>query len=144
MFNNIGRKIKGFAKFLFWIVVIIATIAGVIVIFQGIANSQSDAGEKVKALVAGLLIIAGGVILAWLQNFLLYGYGELIDCSQKILGILEEDSMNSCFNHNSVVVKQPLTQPVTQPVVQKTTTLQSIVEQHNSESNQIQNAPEQK
>ena len=87
MFNNIGRKIKGLAKTLFWILTIISMIAGFLVI----VFTFNEGGESsILAILAGIGIAVGGFILAWLQNFLLYGFGELIDSNQKILKVLEE------------------------------------------------------
>ena len=87
MFNNIGRKIKGLAKFLFWIVAIISILGGLaVLIFM-----TTDSGDGMLiGVLAAIGIAVGGFILAWLQNFLLYGFGELIDSNQKILKVLEE------------------------------------------------------
>lgn len=89
MFNNIGRKIKGLAKTLFWILAIISIIAGIGVILVTVSNG----GDSVMlGVLAGLGIIIGGFILAWLQNFMLYGFGELVDTNQKILETLERQN----------------------------------------------------
>lgn len=90
MFSNIGRKIKGLAKFLFWATVAIAIFLGIGTIIFRVGNIYADSSERISAVIMGVVIILGGIILAWLQNFLLYGYGELIDSNQKILKILEE------------------------------------------------------
>ena len=137
MFNNIGRKIKGLAKFLFWVVVIAGIIGGFLIMIAGLGSSGSSTGEKIGAFVGGLLVIGLSVLFAWLQNFLLYGYGELIDCSQKMLRILEQDSMSSSVG-TATVVRQEEYIPPQQPV-QTPTSLQSIA---NSEPNQ--DIPEQK
>ena len=86
MFNNIGRKIKGLAKTLFWIVAILSIIGGLIVLFVMMSNGEE---YVVGGVFAALGIAVFGFIFAWLQNFLLYGFGELIDSNQKILEILE-------------------------------------------------------
>lgn len=138
MFNNIGKKIKGLAKFLFWVVVIAAIIGGFLVILQGIGNSHSSSGEKIGAVIGGLLVIGLGIVFAWLQNFLLYGYGELIDCSQKMLRILEDNNKNSNNNMYSnnyaktTVVQQPVKESISQPTLyaESKQTLQSVVEQN--------------
>ena len=75
MFKNIGAKIKGLAKFIFWVMSIASVIAGVFIIIQGLGNTHSDGTTKLMAVLAGLGVSVGGVILAWLENFLLYGFG---------------------------------------------------------------------
>lgn len=127
MFNNIGRKIKGLAKFLFWILVIASIILGAITIMQAV-GSRGSSSSKILAVIGGFLVIGGGIVLAWLQNFLLYGYGELIDCNQKMLRILEERNMDrNNFQGNTIepkIVQQPV--QVTPPVEEQTS-LQDIV-----------------
>ena len=94
MFNNIGSKIKGLATFLFWMTAIIALLAGIIVIFIGIGfGSDSSNGSSILSIFSGIGIAVGGFILAWIQNFLLYGFGELIDSNQKILQCLEKNKI---------------------------------------------------
>ena len=89
MFENIGSKIKGLAKLLFWITVTGAVIGGLGVIIYGALNVNNESNESIAAIMGGVGIIVIGIIVAWLQNFLLYGYGELIDSNQKILKYLE-------------------------------------------------------
>ena len=90
MFNNIGLKIKGLAKFIFWVISIISIVGGVILIIGTITNSYASSGTKISSIVIGILIAVGGVILAWIQNFLLYGFGELVDTNQKMLRLMEQ------------------------------------------------------
>ena len=74
MFKNIGAKIKGLAKFIFWVICIISIIGGIITIIQALGNSYSSS-SKIYGILYGFLIAIGGTLLAWLQNFLLYGFG---------------------------------------------------------------------
>ena len=80
MFANIGRKIKNFAKFSFGIGVLVSIIGAIYVIV-----SSLNGREPIVGILTGLLIAVGGVIVSWLQTFLLYGFGELVDSNQKIL-----------------------------------------------------------
>ena len=89
MFNHIGAKIKGFAKFIFWLMAIFGLIGGVVVIVAGCMNADS-AVEILLFVLAGIAVIICSFLFAWLQIFVLYGYGELIDSNQKILELLEE------------------------------------------------------
>ena len=93
MFNNIGAKIKGLAKLIFWIISIISILGGIFVIIQGIGSSDNNAKTVIMSIVIGFIIAVGGMVLAWLQNFLLYGFGELVDSNQKILRELERRNM---------------------------------------------------
>lgn len=94
MFKNIGSKIKGLATFLFWFLAIVSIIAGIIVIIAGLGNVNNDSQSGVIALISGIGIAVGGFIFAWLQNFLLYRFGELVDSNQKILEILKQSGNN--------------------------------------------------
>ena len=122
MFNNIGRKIKGLAKVLFWIVVIAGVICGFLIMITGFSGS-GNSNDKIGGFIVGILVIGFSVLLAWLQNFLLYGYGELIDCSQKILRILENESMGDSTYSSATVVRQPESMA---PPVNNQVSLQSI------------------
>ncbi len=68
MFNNVGDKIKGLAMTTFIIGTIAAVLLGIAVI---VVNEE-------LALV-GVLIIGLGILIAWLSNLLLYGFGELVE-----------------------------------------------------------------
>ena len=66
MYENIGGKIKGFAKASFVVEAIAAFIAGFGVMV----------GDEI---MIGLLLMVLGPIVAWVASWLLYGFGELID-----------------------------------------------------------------
>ena len=90
MFNNIGLKIKGFAKFLFWIGVIFTILGAIVIIISGVRNSSyNSSSETLVYILGGILVIPFGIVISWLETFLLYGFGELIDSNQKILKQLE-------------------------------------------------------
>ena len=65
MFDNIGGKIKGLAKVLFWLEVIAAVIVGIVLV------------EGTEGL--SLLFALVGVLVAWISAWFLYGFGEIID-----------------------------------------------------------------
>ncbi len=79
MFNNIGKKIKGLAKLVCWIGIIIFAIVGLGVIISGISGDNA-----VSAIISGILIIVGGFLVSWIGSFVMYGYGELIDKTSDI------------------------------------------------------------
>ncbi len=65
MFDNIGGKIKGLAKVLFWIEAISAVIAGLVTV------------EVTEGF--SLLFALAGILVAWISSWFLYGFGEIID-----------------------------------------------------------------
>ncbi len=92
MFNNIGGKIKGLAKFLCWLGIILSVIIGVILIIAA-ASSRSYTfdgyGERITlssggSVVAGILVIVFGSLASWIGSFFMYGFGELVENSKKV------------------------------------------------------------
>ena len=65
MYENIGAKIKGLAKIIFFIGVIVTAIASIVFI--------------INMGPIGLILLIIGLIIAWVNSLLLYGFGELID-----------------------------------------------------------------
>ena len=125
MFDNIGGKIKGLAKLIFWIISIACIILGCITIIYGFKNPGDNSQNIMPSILRGSGIAIGGVIMAWLQNFLLYGFGELVDSNQKILKELERWSLNS--NQQKPTVYSSLEKPQHQEV--KEVKLSSITPQ---------------
>ncbi len=68
MFENVGRKIKGFVKIIFWIEAIASVVAGIVYMATAWDTQW-----------IGLFIAAGGILVAWISSWMLYGYGEIID-----------------------------------------------------------------
>lgn len=71
MFKNIGKKIKLLAQIVTWIQ---------IVIYFVLAMALLD-----DMPLLGLAILIIGIGLAWLSSFLLYGFGQLIDNTDKLV-----------------------------------------------------------
>lgn len=93
MFNNIGRKIKGLAKFICWVGIILSVLAGIVIILGGASSRSFESGYNGErfaissaggSIVAGILVIVLGSILSWVGSFVLYGFGELVDNSKKV------------------------------------------------------------
>lgn len=74
MFNDIGKKIKTLAELICWIGIILSIISGC---------------ALMGANGIGILVIILGVLGSWTGSFLLYGFGELVDNSTKIVNGLE-------------------------------------------------------
>ena len=79
MFDNIGAKIKGLAKTLTWLSVIGSIVLGIVYIAI-ISDSWYD-----ELWWVGLVIMAVGSLFAWISYWLLYGYGQLIENSDKLV-----------------------------------------------------------
>ncbi len=89
MFDNIGGKLKVFAKVLCWIGIISSCICA-IVLWSINSRYQPTAG-------AGFLVLIFGCLGSWIGSFFTYGFGELIDelsanrqASQRSVQLLEK------------------------------------------------------
>ncbi len=78
LYEDIGGKIKGLARWMFYLGAAVSALTGLNAIARG-----DDSGDSLTMLF-GLVIIAGGVFLSWVGSWLLYGFGELIDNSASI------------------------------------------------------------
>lgn len=73
MFNNPGGKIKGLAKVLFYLMLIIYVIGGIGMIVFAFQ-------QEVYALIAaGIGVILLGILLAWLTVLFTYAYGSMVE-----------------------------------------------------------------
>ncbi len=79
MFRNIGKKIKTLALVICWVQIVINVIGGIaaMVAIGRVVNPAAG-------FFLGLLIIALGVLIAWIGSFLLYGFGQLVDNSDRM------------------------------------------------------------
>ena len=89
MYDNIGRKIKLLAKFLFGLEAAISMVSAVYYIFEGIT-------ENITGLFwLGLLILFIGPLCAWISTWLLYGFGELIESNENLSNAVENELVPS-------------------------------------------------
>lgn len=79
MFENIGRKIMGLIKVIFWIGVIVCCVYGIILL------CDNQIGN-------GLIVLIGGPILCWISGFIVYGFGQLVEDTRAIKEKLYEGS----------------------------------------------------
>ena len=90
MFNNIGGKIKVLAKILCGVGIALSIIAGVIMMVSGNvtvnynAYNSYSAPAPVNGVVAGLITIVVGSLLSWVGSFFAYGFGQLIENTDRI------------------------------------------------------------
>lgn len=80
MFKNIGSKIKMLAKVTCWVGVIGSVLGG----FVTFINAMD--GEDSLIPIALAMLIAGP-ILSWVGSFITYGFGQLIENTDKLVAM---------------------------------------------------------
>ncbi len=80
MFKNIGKKIKILAQIITWIGIVVSCLLGVIMMFA-----------SPYGVLPGILIIIVGSLSSWISSFILYGFGQLIDNSDKAVELLSKE-----------------------------------------------------
>ena len=66
LYEDIGTKIKGWAKVIFVVEALGAIISGIVLMCD-------------EAFLAGLLTALLGPVVAWVSSWILYGFGELVE-----------------------------------------------------------------
>lgn len=84
MFYNIGGKIKGVIKVFFTIMTVISIISGIVVMV-----TIFEFGSVFAGLLAGGVVAGSGILFAWLVNLVGYGFGQLVENSDRIREKLE-------------------------------------------------------
>ena len=75
MFDNIGGKIKGVAAAVCWLGIIISIIVGI----------DLCASDEEVLTVVGIVVIFLGSLSSWIGSFVLYGFGQLVENSDKLV-----------------------------------------------------------
>ena len=83
MFKNPGKIIKDYVQFLFWLLVVVVAVVGVLCILS-------------DSILYGICIIVFGVLSAYVFCLLLYAFGDLVESNaetkantEELLNILE-------------------------------------------------------
>ncbi len=105
MYNNIGNKIKGLAKFICWIGIIVSVIAGICIMVAGSSffnslnyeygSSYVSRTSSVGSIAFGLMIMVLGSIGSWLGSLCLYGFGELVNNSEYLKEIKSKQNSDN-------------------------------------------------
>lgn len=74
MFGNIGGKIKSLAKIATWLGIIVSVIWGFVLM-----TTNED------LIPAGLIVALLGSLISWISSFVLYGFGQLIENTDKLV-----------------------------------------------------------
>ena len=85
MFNNIGGKIKALAIIIFVIGLIISFSVGFVLIKNGDSSR-------------GILVIILGSLISWISVFTLYGFGQLVENSDKLVENSFYQNSNNEYN----------------------------------------------
>ena len=85
MFNNIGGQIKGLAKVICWLGIIASVIIGILLIMSATNRNGYYSYTDTNMVITGILVMIMGSILSWIGSFVLYGFGELVDNSSKLV-----------------------------------------------------------
>ena len=92
MFNNIEKKIKGLAKVLFIVGMLVSILLGIIFI-------------ATDMVVVGSVLIFVGLPLSLISSWLIYGFGELIENTGVDGNYKNSNTMNSTVRN--IVVNEP-------------------------------------
>ncbi|MBR3824812.1 MAG: hypothetical protein IKJ39_06395 [Lachnospiraceae bacterium] len=87
MFNNIGEKIKTLAS----VITVIGIIASLILGCWMISANDDLA-------LIGLLVMFLGSLVSWIGSFLLYGFGQLIENSDKLVQMYSSNDLAPKIN----------------------------------------------
>ena len=90
MFNNIGRKIKTFAKVMCWIGIISSVLAGLVMIAASFSGRAATAG-----ILMGIAVALVGSLISWVGSFMLVGFGELVENTAEIAANTRKDGYNN-------------------------------------------------
>jgi len=74
MWDNIGEKIKGLAKIIAFLGIVLSVIGGIILLFIGWNQSYSGG----IYIVIGFITMIVGSLISWISAWFMYGFGELI------------------------------------------------------------------
>ncbi len=81
MFKNIGNKIKIFAKVICFLGIGLSVVYGIIMLTVFAAKGMG----AFSSILASILLIALFSLLAWVGSFTIYGLGQLVDNSDKLV-----------------------------------------------------------
>ncbi len=101
MFENIGKKIRTVAVVFFvlgFIGAILASVATAVSIVYFFSVSNMPLNFLIPTIVSVIVFIVG-VVLAWLGNLCLYGFGQLISDTTEIKEILVKVSEDTSETH---------------------------------------------
>ena len=120
MFKNIGKKFMTLAKVMFWIMFTGAMIGGIIMIIRGISFLDSSYMDELAGMYIGIGfgIMGGGTLIAWLSNWVIYSWGNLVDNVQAIRdnnGVAPQKAVAQAPVANTSIPATPVASTVSAP-----------------------------
>jgi len=83
MFRDVGRRIEQIVELMCIIGIGISVFIGIIILLVGCAYGDVDETFAVLGVVIGALTALVGSFVCWLMSLVLYGYGRLIQNSDR-------------------------------------------------------------
>ena len=80
MFNNIGKKMKMFAKLLTWTITVLSVFAWIVTV----------ASFGPKFIVPGISIVIIGFFVSWLLSLGIYGFGQIIENTDTLVALQQQ------------------------------------------------------
>lgn len=120
MFDDIGSKIKGLAKVLCWVGIVVSVIMGIVVMCI-----ENPIDYDSYLILPGLLIMVFGSLLSWVSSFFVYGFGQLIENSDILVsqGIKRQPEKSDSKNQNEKITTK--TKPTIETV--KSTMIEGLL-----------------
>ena len=123
MFKNIGKKIKGLAVVLCILGILIAVVIGLlfIVIAVGLLGNQlfPTLSKGVK-IGLGIISIVVGFLGSWIGSFVLYGLGQLIDNTDKLVAQKQQEEYQQALQAIQTIQQPAQTMQAVQQAPQTT------------------------
>ena len=91
MFKNMGKKIKVLAQVMMWIGFSLWCIAGLVMIANGVMMLEWGP-QGIVMIVVGLIMIGLGFLFSWIGSFITYGFGQIIDNTDKLVALVEHQT----------------------------------------------------
>lgn len=109
MFDCVGSKLQTIAKVFCWVGIGLSLLFGFItmlsestaLIFETLYGKNSNANT-----IVGLIIIALGSVGSWISSLILYGFGELVENSERTIyyqEILERNSTKAVMQNSRLI-----------------------------------------
>lgn len=144
MFDNIGGKIKGLAKFVCWAGIVMSVLMGILTMVGASQSSSYGYGYRSSGgagFLGGLIVMVAGGLGSWLGSLALYGFGELVDNVSSIAGKMA--TLNSDGSKSSLSQVASLTQRARPSTPSRPLSQIPALNQHSTDSWICKNCNEQ-
>lgn len=91
MFKNSGGKLKGLAKFIFVLIIVLASLSAVGLVINAVMmfTQYNDPAQGGILIATASIVVIIGIIVAWLSSIMTYAIGELVEDNQKMREMFE-------------------------------------------------------